>query len=95
MPPLIHSFKMPDKQYVFDANANTLLPLNDRQWPLIKNLSLNNITFTKSNESASKHKQADVCRGRFFKAHKQLAKPIHPRMADFNNPTTSFEIWIA
>jgi uncharacterized protein len=31
MPPLIHTFKAFDRQYVFDANANTILPLDDRQ----------------------------------------------------------------
>jgi len=36
MPPLIHTFELHDKHYAFDANSNTILPLDEKQWPLVK-----------------------------------------------------------
>ena len=32
MPPLIHAFKVHDKAYVFDANVNAILPVDDNTW---------------------------------------------------------------
>ena len=36
MAPLIHTFTTMGKHYVFDANANTILPISEQQWPLVQ-----------------------------------------------------------
>ena len=44
MTPLINRFNVFDKKYVFDANTNAILPLNDRQWFLVEEIEKGEIS---------------------------------------------------
>ena len=43
MPPLIHTFKVFDNHYVFDANTNTILSLNRQQWDIARAIEDGNV----------------------------------------------------
>ena len=45
---------------------------------VLKDLSLNNITLTKSNKSTRKHKQSHEGQILLFVPNKKLAEPVHP-----------------
>jgi len=42
--PLIHSFSVLDNLYVFDANSNCILSLDEEQWHIIREIEKGNIT---------------------------------------------------